>query len=339
MPTARRVNWARFRVAAVCLVASLILLTLFYLLTGGTLFQPKATLYVYVSDATGISAGSPVRVDGIGVGKVASVALTGLNQAARVVKITITVERSRLSSIPLDSFAQLSTDTLIGDKFVDITSGKEPEHLAANAEIPFKDSPELMKSLDLSQFQQQLRVMDATLTDIEQGKGLVGQFVMTDTVYNDLMKKLGEFRNEVHAAADASSNLGQMFYSDAMYRQIRQPVADLEQSLARIQSGQGPNGQLFRDTAQYEQLRASAQDFLKSLTSLRQEEMLRSDRMYTEWNRTVTGMIQMVDQMNASPMLTRSDTYEGLNGAVKEMQKTVKDFREHPAKYLRLKVF
>jgi len=278
-------------------------------------------------------------VDGIGVGKVASVALTGLNQSARVVKITITVERSRLSSIPLDSFAQLSTDTLIGDKFVDITSGKEPEHLAANAEIPFKDSPELMKSLDLSQFQQQLRVMDATLTDIEQGKGLVGQFVMTDTVYNDLMKKLGEFRNEVHAAADASSSLGQMFYSDAMYRQIRQPVADLEQSLARIQSGQGPNGQLFRDTAQYEQLRATAQDFLKSLISLRQEEILRSDQMYTEWNRTVTGMIQMVDQMNASPLLTRSDTYEGLNGAVKEIQKTVKDFREHPAKYLRLKVF
>ena len=50
-------------------------------------------------------------------------------------------------------------------------------------------------------------------------------------------------------------------------------------------------------------------------------------------------MIQMVDQMNASPLLTRSDTYEGLNGAVKEIQKTVKDFREHPAKYLRLKVF
>ena len=47
MPSARRVNWARFRVSMVCLVASLILLTLFYLLTGGTLFQPKATLFMY----------------------------------------------------------------------------------------------------------------------------------------------------------------------------------------------------------------------------------------------------------------------------------------------------
>ena len=35
MPSARRVNWAKFRVSSVCFVALLILFTLIYLLTGG----------------------------------------------------------------------------------------------------------------------------------------------------------------------------------------------------------------------------------------------------------------------------------------------------------------
>src|SRR5664279_2263790 len=47
MPSARRVNWAKFRVSAVCLVAILILVTLIYLLTGGSLLQPKATVHIH----------------------------------------------------------------------------------------------------------------------------------------------------------------------------------------------------------------------------------------------------------------------------------------------------
>lgn len=323
----------------VCLVATLILLTLFYLLTGGTLFQPKATLYMYVPDATGLSSASPVRVDGIGVGKVTSVVLTRSNEKSRVVKITITVERERLASIPIDSFVQLSTDTLIGDKFVDITSGKQSAHISANAELTYKDSPELMKSLDLSQFQAQLRVMDATLTDIEQGKGLVGQFVIGEGVYDTLLKKIGEFHNEIKAAADANSSLGQMFYSDDLYKKIGEPVAELDRSLALIQSGQGSAGQLFRDTAQYQQLRTTAQDLLHSLTALRSEEFLQSDSLYTDWNQMVGSLIHSVDQMNANPLLTRSDTYEGLNGMTSQLRDTVREFREHPGKFLRLKVF
>ena len=42
--------------------------------------------------------------------------------------------------------------------------------------------PELMKSLDLSDFQKQLRRIDAMLSDIEEGKGRVGEFVQGEAV-------------------------------------------------------------------------------------------------------------------------------------------------------------
>ncbi len=99
MPSAQRVAWAKVRVSAVVFVALAILGTIAYLLTGGTLLESTATLYLYVSDATGLGSGSPVRVNGIGVGKVQSVLLSGSTNPDRVVKITMIVERERLANI------------------------------------------------------------------------------------------------------------------------------------------------------------------------------------------------------------------------------------------------
>src|SRR5664280_2925554 len=121
MPSARQVNWAKSRVAAVSVAAGVILAVLAYLLTGGTLLQERSALYLYIPDATGLGPGAPVRVDGIGVGKVRSVALSGSNDPDRIVKVAITAESDRLAQIPVDSVAQLSADTLVGDMFVDVT--------------------------------------------------------------------------------------------------------------------------------------------------------------------------------------------------------------------------
>lgn len=337
MPSARRVNWAKFRASAVCLVAILIFLTLAYLLTGGRLLQQKVKVYMFVRDATGLSVGSPVRVDGIGVGKVATLRLTGSSDPSRAVEVTMNVARADLVSIAVDSFAQLSTDTLIGDKFVDITSGRDPNHIGPDSEIRFKDHPELMKSLDLTDFEKQLRSVDATLTEIEQGQGLVGQFVKGEQVYDTLLQKIAEFQKEIRAIANVNTELGRALYSDEMYRQIRDPLVEFDQTLAKIQSGQGTAGEMFRDAAQYEQLRATARDLLHTVNDLRSQPMMTSDTEYAAWNRLMTSVIRSVDEVNANPLLNGSDVYENLNGMAKELGATVRDFREHPSKYLRLK--
>src|ERR1700693_1522886 len=112
MTSKRRVNWAKFRVSAVSIAGLAILGTVSVLLTGGTLFRPKTNLYLYLPDATGLDKGSPVRVDGIGVGKVGSVALSGSSDPNRIVKVTLIVERDWLPSIAEDSTAQTAADTM-----------------------------------------------------------------------------------------------------------------------------------------------------------------------------------------------------------------------------------
>src|SRR5690242_15621162 len=116
MPTVRRVRWAKIRVVFVAAVALIIFGTFTSLLTGGNLFSSKAVIYLYIPDATGLGADSPVRVDGINIGKVSSVALSGDPDPLRVVRVRMTVQLAGLQTIPTDSYAQLSTETLIGDK-------------------------------------------------------------------------------------------------------------------------------------------------------------------------------------------------------------------------------
>jgi len=145
MPSARQIHWAKFRVFTVCAAAVLILSILAYLLTGGSLLTEKATMYLYIPDATGLGPGAPVRVDGIGVGKVRSVAFSGSTEPNRVVKVTMTLERGRLASIPDDSTAQIASETMIGDQFVDISSGNSRHFVSPGGEIALKSSPDLLK--------------------------------------------------------------------------------------------------------------------------------------------------------------------------------------------------
>ena len=242
MPSARHIRWAKFRVLTVCAAAVVILSILAYLLTGGSLLTERATMYLYIPDATGLGPGAPVRVDGIGVGKVRSVALSGSSQPNRVVKVTMTVERGRLASIPDDSTAQIASETMIGDKFVDISSGTSRHFVSPGGEIAFKGSPDLLKTLDIRQFEKQLKVVSALLDDIEQGRSDLGQFVMGDQMYSDLRKRFAQIESGIRAAASTTSNVGRELHTDQLYQQISQPLMELDRSLARLQSGQGDRG-------------------------------------------------------------------------------------------------
>ncbi len=330
-----KVKWARFRVAAVTLAALIILSVLFYLLTGGTLLTPKVVLYLYIPDATGLAPDSPVRVDGIPVGKVESVGLSGTNDPKRIVKLVLRVAVDRLGSIPSDSTAQISVENFIGDRYVDITSGSSPASIRAGSEIAYQSQTDFAKSLDLTQLEQQLRQVDAVLSDIEQGRSPLGQFVLGDQFYRDLRDRLSALQSGIHNAVSSTTSIGKVFYSDELLRKATAPLEDLDRTLAAIQSGQGM-GQYLRDTAAHDQLLAQIADVHSSITALAASDFFRSDQMYADWNRSLRGLIRTVDDINSQPMVSTTIEYDNLAGFAAELRHTVQDFRQNPKKYLRL---
>jgi phospholipid/cholesterol/gamma-HCH transport system substrate-binding protein len=267
------------------------------------------------------------------------VILSGSTNPDRIVKVTMTVERERLPNITADSTAQIASETAIGDKFVAISSGSSAGHIQPNGEIPLQRSSELLKTLDIGQFQKQVDAIDAVIGDIEQGKSLVGQFVIGDEIYRSLLKRIVDIERTVKAVAGTSGAVGHELYTDQLYRQIHDPLAKLDQSLAQMQAGRGGIGQFLRDPAQYAQLRGSLGNLRSSMADLRKQPWVNSEQSYTGWNRQVTSLIRNVDDFNATPMMATSAVYDNLNGAARQMQRTLKEFRENPRKFLRMKVF
>lgn len=339
MPSAERIAWAKFRVFVVCMVALVILGTLCYLLTGGTLFKETTTLYTFIPDATGLAPESLVRVNGIDVGKVVSISLSGYSDPNRIVKVLFTVELSRLPSITSDSSLQISSDTLVGDKFVDISTGKSPRSVRAGGEVPYQSQPAPLTTLDLTQFEKILRGIDSVLADVEEGRGPVGQFVAGEQFYDSVRKRVAEVQRSLHSAVETTGSVGRLVYTDQNYRAILDSVLRLDESLAKLQSGQGDAGRFLEDTAQYEQFLAETRDLRKAIRSLRSTDLMQTDQVYRDWDRRVGSLIRSVDDFNASPLMSNTAMYDNLNGAAREWQKTIRTFRQNPKAYLRLKMF
>src|SRR5260370_20531484 len=149
----------------------------------------------------------------------------------------MSIARDRLLSITDDSTAQTSSDTLVGDKFIDITSGTSAGHLMPGGELAYKSSGALMARLDLSQFQQQMHMIELLLDDIDRGKSPLGAFIKGDAIYSDLLRKVAELQRCIHVAADTTTAVGQALYTDTLYRQITQPLRQLDHGLAQHDAG------------------------------------------------------------------------------------------------------
>lgn len=339
MPSAARIQWAKLRVSVLSVVSVIILATLLFEMYGGILLSPKTVIYLYIPDASGLSGESPVRVDGIDVGRVSGVELTGSPDLNRAVKVTLQFYRDRLRGVPSDSVAQISTDSLIGDKFVDINGGINPQILPYGGELIYKNQPELVRSLDLAQFTQQLRLVDATLTDIEQGRSEFGKFYQGTDFYNDLMRRLTDVQKGIGAAVSTTGAVGSLMSNDKLYAQASQALEQIDGTIAQIQAGQGVAGKMLRSGEQYDQLLSQTQKFHHAVEEIGKNDLLQSTAVYDSVTQSLGALIQTVDQFNRNPLMRNSALYENLDGSLRELRENMKDFRANPRKFMRMKLF
>jgi len=193
-------------------------------------------MYLYIPDATGLGPGAPVRVDGIGVGKVRSVP-SPIHRAQPRRQGDHDLERGRLASIPDDSTAQIASETMIGDQFVDISSGNSRHfRLPGRRNCPQKFAG-LAENPRYRQFKERLKVVSALLDDIEQGRSDLGQFIQGDQMYSDLRKRFSQIESGIRAAASTTSNVGRELHTDQLHSRFSRPLIELDGSLARLHPG------------------------------------------------------------------------------------------------------
>ena len=341
------------RVILVLMIAAGIVLLLSWLLTGGggEIFEAKSYLHSYMGDASGLVVKAAVQLDGIQIGKISSVRLSGVNDPKRIVWVEMKVKSRYLAAIPVDSTVTITADNLLGDRYLNILTGHRTETVREGGELrsvlPIGDQ---FNSADLvAALKDMLNRVDDTMKEIEDPRTPLGQFVQTEDFYDDLRAEIVSVEDTVQKFAHPRSQLGKMIFSDEFYEQIRAPLVAFDKTLAGLQSGEGQYGHLLASSQQYDDIRKSLADIRDSLAQInagkgQMGEFTQSDKTYQQMERLVKTLGQAVDSLNAgdtqlSVYLAQGHLFESLTGATGEMREVIGDFRTNPRKYLWLKLF
>src|SRR4249920_2553520 len=97
MADPRKVRWSQLKVGVVGLAAFVILAVLIFLLTSSKgLFQKTAILRTFMDDASGMSEGTPVRLNGFTIGTLDKIELTKSTDPKRSVQFVMRVRENFL---------------------------------------------------------------------------------------------------------------------------------------------------------------------------------------------------------------------------------------------------
>ncbi|HAB16149.1 MAG TPA: MlaD family protein [Verrucomicrobiota bacterium] len=240
---------------------------LFELVGGGAAFKRGVDYRAQFSSAKDLKIGDPVKLAGVVVGRVKSLAVAGTR-----VEVTLQVDRG--TPIRTDSVASIQFTGLMGQNFVALTFGAETAPLAVPGALlqtrEQADLGDLMTRLDsvasgvegltksfsgeeisklfgpLTDFIKQnqsnitsvIQNMQVATTEMAEGRGTFGKLIKDPTLYNEAVNTV---TNINIAVADVKP-----LADDA-----RAMMADMRKLVTRLEQGEGTLGKLMTDEALY----------------------------------------------------------------------------------------
>lgn len=354
MPEREKVRWSQMKVGAVGLAAFVILFVLVFLLTSSKgIFQHNELIRTYMEDASGMTQGTPVRLNGITVGYVDNLRLTGSRDASRAVEFDMMVKGRYLPEIPVDSVATIAAANLLGDKFVNITRGQDQRTIQPDGELRSlqgQDIPELMAQSAnlLKQFQTIVGRVDNLLAGVEQGKGNLGLFLKDEELYRRLNGIASEGQKLLSDVRNSNGTLSKLLYSDELYQELRSPLQRIDKMLADLDAGQGSAGKFLKDATLYNDLDKSITEARSLIADLNAGKgtagkLLKDDTLHRRLDELLTKMNGTVDKINSGQgsigqFVVNPQLYNALTGATREFESLAKDMRTNPKKFLTIRL-
>ena len=354
MPDRSKVRWSQLKVGVVGLSAFIILYVLVFLLTSSKgLFRHNALLRTYMEQASGIADGSVVRLNGYTIGYLDGLILTPTRDPKRAVEFDIRVQEKFLKDIPIDSVATITAANLLGDKFINITKGKDSQTVRDGAELRSfegNDIPELMAQSAnfLQSFQTIVNRLDALLKGVEEGKGNIGLLLKDEELYNRVNGIAAEMQKLLADVRNSNGTFSKLIHDDELYQELRAPLKRLDAILADIQSGQGTVGKALKDPGLYDDFRKTVGELNGLLADLNAGKgsagkLLKDEQLHKRVDDLVAKFNGILDKMSGGQgtlgqFLVNPQLYQSLTETTREFQSLAKDMRANPKKFLTIRL-
>src|SRR5450631_4018069 len=314
MPVSSKAKISELRVGIMAAFALALLGFLVFLLAGSnSLFKSTSDIFTYFDDSAAVAVAAPVTLNGITVGKVTKVDLSGSNQPGKIIRVKMQVEDQYLAAIPTDSQCVITAGNLLGTKYINIKKGHGSQQIAKNGELPSQNLTTIddfvqQGNTALTALQGIVTKAGAIVDDVQNGKGTIGMLLEDPTIANKALSAISEMDRLVktlNAAANSDTNtLGKLINDkSALYDDLHQSVLKINTLMEGIDKGEGTAGRLLKDPKLYDDAVKTIADLRKILADIESGQgdigkLLKSNELHDELKGTISRVDAMLDKIN-----------------------------------------
>jgi phospholipid/cholesterol/gamma-HCH transport system substrate-binding protein len=295
----------------------------FFVIIVGTqeeTFTSTYRLKMFVTNINGLAENSMVTLGGLKIGLVKKMDFS-MAEGRKGIIVTVEVERKYRNLITNNSDASIQTIGVLGDKYVDITIGKEGEKPLDEGDfLHVKPSFDLAETADelkntLKDFSSTLAEVKVILDTIKEGKGSLGKLITSNDLYYRLSSVLSSMDHIVGAVQQKRGTLGKVIYEPDLYNQLTETTGDMKVISDSLKHGRGTLGKLVMEDSLYKSVR------------------LMSDR--------INDVLSKAEDKSSSvgSLLNNGELYNQMSDLVKELKALIADIKKNPDKYFKLSVF
>jgi phospholipid/cholesterol/gamma-HCH transport system substrate-binding protein len=237
------------------------------------LFALKNTYFIELETVSGLAQGSPVHLDGVGVGSIQRIVLPQQVEKT-LLTVWVTADRRYAERIREDSLATIKTLGLLGDKYVDISSGTTlAAVIPAGGEIPAAPPTDVDRLIatggdvmgNVVSISYSLRHI---LERMEAGEGILGELT-TDSeegtrAKNALLEVIESTRRIIRQIDEGDGTLARLINDDSLVVDLEGSIGELGGLLTDVRHGSGALPALLNDPQTREQLEQLVTNFQRT---------------------------------------------------------------------------
>jgi phospholipid/cholesterol/gamma-HCH transport system substrate-binding protein len=342
-PRQPRRNWLRVAVVA---AGVLVALAIFAMIARRTLLRHEFDLTTLIDDSAGIAPSSPVLLNGIDVGHVVRVALSGSPDPAKTVRITMRFQRRILNEIPEDSTAAITSSNLLGDKYINISRGSHIRLIEPGAEIPSSPTQDIGTALSRASIPLDeinnviIPRVNRIIGYIDSQQGTLGKLINNPSLQKHVTTVTGD---QTQLMKNVSNGRGVLARLDEIGDEFQKPVARLDSIEVEIDRGGGSLGRFLNDpytptlTAEARSVQDEANRLIADFnagnrtTDLMKKIQQVGDKLDATLSRIDSG------QGTAGQFLVNPQLRDSLSQVSEQLNRLTEDFKKHPTRFVQLR--
>jgi phospholipid/cholesterol/gamma-HCH transport system substrate-binding protein len=268
---------SQLRVGLLVVGAALVLMAgLFLIGQQSRLFASKNRYTFTTENVGGLNENNPVRLNGVTVGLVERITLPA-NVEQQLLTIRISIERQYEERIRQDSTARIRTLGLLGDKYVEVTSGSpQAPVIPPGGAIPTAAQTDVDKLItsggdvvdNLVRISYSLsRILDR----VDRGEGLVGELTTGESgkITERFDATLAAAQRVMEQVEQGKGTLGRLVSDERLGNELASAVSRLESVMQQADRGEGLVATLLRSPETRAEFDATLADARAAADSLR----------------------------------------------------------------------